>query len=351
MLSHYVQTRPALPIILFLALCLAFAAPIHAQNVEQTEQEIIIVERRPFRGFVRRDMAERIAKLAAELGAWEQAARLLAKEPDLHFINTNPASVPPLDGLARMIYSTQTAATGVEGFPPNQHAMAKIRLASPENPRKALLEALIRQDLLELYAQVMAAQRNLLERYDYLAAQLLPLTPATDGGRAEMHTLTSIINELIALDAYVEILPQYNHNWAAPEATKATLLRTVQLAPGNPLILTALAEILLQTDRPVNALEYIEQALRLAPNFARAHDVKGAILLRQRLPALAAQSFGKAIELSPRNSVYHMHRASAYLVLEEEGGMCDDFKSACSLEDCDGLEWARGIGRCKGTYQ
>jgi tetratricopeptide (TPR) repeat protein len=338
---------------LFLAtLCIFFLAsplfPLPALCAPATQEGAVITERRYFRGFVRRDMAERAARLAADLAAWDQAARALAKEPDLHFINPDSSLALPLDALARMTFSIRLEALGVEGFPPHQQTIVKVSLLPPQNLRASLVDALARLDLLELYAQALARQRSLLERYDQLAARLLPLNPATDGGQEEMHRLQSIINELIALDLYLELLPGYNHNWAAPEAAKPQLLRAERLAPNNPLILLALAEVFLQTDRPVIALEYVERALKQAPDFARGHDAKGAILLRKRLPTLAAESFGRAIALAPRNPVYHMHRGSAYLVLEQENAMCLDFKSACGLGDCEGLQWAKSVGRCAG---
>ena len=322
--------------------------PLHAlcaEDAPDPDSAGEIVERRSFRGFVRRDMAERTARLAADLQVWEQAARLLAKSPDLHFISENNAA-PSLNGLARMMYTSRIMAIGVEGFPPNQQAIVRVVPQAPENLRKALLDALQRQDLLEIYAHILSGHRKLLQQYDLLSARLLPLNPVTDGGREEMHRLKSIVNEMIALDIYSEILPQYNHNWSAPREAQIQLLNAEKLAPNNPLILTALAEVSLQMDRPVAALEYAGKAVTRAPEFARAHDVRGAVLLRQRLPSLAAESFGRAISLSPRNPIYHMHRASAYLVLEEETNMCMDFREACGLGDCEGLQWARGMGRC-----
>jgi len=332
-----------------LILCIFFSTsffPLPVICAPETHESAVITERRPFRGFVRRDMAERTARLAADLAAWEQAARSLAREPDLHFINADSSLSLPLDALAYMIFSIRLEALGVEGFPPHQQAIVKVSLLPPKNLRASLLDALARQDLLELYAQVLARQRNLLERYEHFTTKLLPLNPATDGGQEEMHRLQSIINELIALDLYLELLPEYNHNWATPETAMPQLLRAERLAPNNPLILLALAEVFLQTDRPVAALEYVERALRQTPDFARGHNVKGAILLRKRLPSLAAESFGRAIALAPRNPVYYIHRGSAYLLLEEESAMCRDFKSACGLGDCDGLQWAKSVGRC-----
>ena len=335
-------------VLMFCILFLVSLFPLPALCAPDTHKDAVITEHRPFRGFIRRDKAERTAKLAAALAAWDQAARALAREPDLQFIDADSNIPLPLDALARMIFSIRVEALGVEGFPPHQQATVRISLLPPESLRTSLLDALPRLDLLELYAQAMARQRGLLERYDHLAAKLLPLNPSTDGGQEEMHRLQNIVNELIALDLYLELLPGYNHNWKAPEATKPQLLRAERLAPNNPLVLLALAEVFLQMDRPVAALEYVERALRQTPNFARGHNVRGAILLRKRLPTLAAESFGRAIALAPRNSVYYMHRGSAYLVLEEESAMCRDFKSACGLGDCEGLQWAKSVGRCGG---
>ncbi len=337
-----------------LGLCLLplYSPPVlcaPAADTGMAQKEAHTAARRPFRSLVRRDMAERAAKLAAELAAWEQAARILAKSPELRFINADAA--PLLDGIIRMAFSTRLEALGAEGFPPHQQAVVKLSLQPPANLRKALLEALSRQDLLELYVQVLAIQKTLLGRYDALSARLLPLNPLADGGQEEAHRLQNIINELAALDLYMETLPQYRLNESAPEALGAQLAEAEKLAPDNPLVLTALAEIRLRMDRPVLALEYVERALAQRPDFARGHDVKGAALLRQRLPALAAEAFGRAIALSSRNAVYYMHRASAYLVLEEEEAMCRDFIKACGLGDCEGLQWAQNTGRCKAARQ
>ena len=333
----------------FLLLFFVSISPVLAAS--EMPQNEPVVERRPFRGVVRRDMAERTAKLAAELALYEQASRLLAKEPDLHFVNDAGGAPFPIDGLARLIFSTRLEAVGVEGFPPHMQAVVSLSLVPPDNIRNAVRETLPRLDLMEIYAQALATQRSLLMRYDALATQLLPLNPVTDGGKEEIHKLQNIMHEMAAMETYFEVLPQYSHNWAAPQEARLKLAAAEKLAPNNPLILTAMAEIYLQLDRPVSSLEYIGRVLQLAPEFARAHDVKGAALLRQRLPALAAESFGRAIALSPKNSVYYMHRASAYLVQEEQHAMCGDFQSACSLGDCEGLQWARSIGTCPAGPQ
>ena len=344
----YVPLPILATLILLAAYCVVFHAPPASSAAQATED---FIARRDFRGFVHRDMAERAARTAAELAAMDQALRLLAKEPDLQFANAadteGVSTPPPLDGLARMLFATPVTASGMQGFPPNVHAVVHVRLALPENLRKSLHDALPRQDMLELYGQVLAAQRSLLARYDVLADFLLALHPMDGGGKEQEHVLRSIVNEMAALDIYISTLPLYEQNWDAPQKAQTELQKAHSLAPNNPLILTSLAEVLLQLDRAPAAMEHVGEALRLSPEFARAHDVKGAILLRQRLPVLAAESFGRAVALSPRNAAYRVHRASAYLVLEDEAGMCADFQSACALGDCEGLQWAKSSGKCR----
>lgn len=342
----------SLPILVMFILLAAYGVVFHApQKAKAAQATEDFVARRDFRGFVHRDMAERAARTAAELAAMDQALRLLAKEPDLQFANAADAEgvsiPPPLDGLARMLFATPVTASGMQGFPPNVHAVVQVRLVLPENLRQQLHDALPRQDMLELYGQVLAAQRSLVARYDVLADFLLALHPMDGGGKEQEHVLRSIVNEMAALDIYISTLPLYEQNWDAPQKAQAELQKAHSLAPNNPLILTSLAEVLLQLDRAPAAMEHVGEALRLSPEFARAHDVKGAILLRQRLPALATESFGRAVALSPRNAAYRVHRASAYLVLEDETGMCADFQSACALGDCEGLQWAKSSGKCR----
>lgn len=335
-------------LLLLAAHCIACLMPLEAKAAGTTEE---FVARRDFRGLVHRDMAERAARTAAELAAMEQAQRILAKDPDLRFAtaaDAGGASVPlPLDGLARMLFATPQTASGMRGFPPDVHAVVHVRLVPPENPRKQLHDALPRQDLLELYAQALAVQRSLVARYDAAAEFLLALHPGDGGGKEQAHILRSIVNEMIAMDIFTSTLPLSEQHWNAPQRAQAKLQKAHALAPGNPLILTSLAKAYLQLDRAPAAMEHVGQALRVNPEFAHAHDVKGAVLLRQRLPALAAESFGRAISLSPRNAAYRVHRAAAYLVLENEAGMCADFQSACALGDCEGFQWAKSAGKCR----
>ncbi|MDL2290993.1 hypothetical protein LJC09_02695 [Desulfovibrio sp. OttesenSCG-928-F20] len=335
----------------FLGLFVPFLArPAFGASEAVPPAPLIFEERREFQGYVRRGMAEVAARLAAQSAAYGQAELLLARDEDLRFADRSGsgglAAPLPLDGLAHMIFSTQVAALGVEGFPPRLQAVVQVRLTPPDNQRAALLEALGQPGKLELYAQILQEQRRLLVRYDQLAEDLLPRRPNEHGGQEEGHHIQGVVNEMLALDILLSLLPGYDDRWKQPERATIDLARAGTLASSNPLVLTALAEAELQMDRPVRALEFASRALERSPAFARAHDLKGTILLRQHLPVLAEESFTRAIELVPKNPVYFTHRAAARLVLEHLPDMCADFQSACGLGDCEGLQWGRHSGVC-----
>lgn len=348
-----------LPLLLFAGLLsgllpvLAWPKTVQAfqeQAADVDEGPVLFEERREFQGFVRRTMAEKAAKVAALSAACARAELILARNEDLRFADSSGsgglAAPLPLDGLARQLFQLEIKRTGVEGFPPRLQAVAWASLKKPDNIREKLLEALKYPGKLELYARVVREQRQLLERYDALAARLLPRQIYEDGGQEEAHHLQRLVNEMQALDMLAEVLPDYREQWENPAKVVADLTNAGTLALANPLLLAALAQAELQMDRPVRALELAGRSVALAADFARAHDIKGTALLRQKLPALAEESFGRAVELSPKNADYYVHRAAARLVLEKLPEMCADFASACGLGDCDGLEWGRRTGSC-----
>lgn len=304
--------------------------------------------RREFRGAVRRDMAERVAVTAAELAAYEQAGRLLAGESDMRFVAGGEGGndAAPLEGLARMVFGTRLVAVRVQGFPPFLCVEGTVALERPETFRQRLTEALADADGMELHRQMAAREKELVARYDALAPYLLASPGPDEGGREQLLALQAITNELAGIKLYIEFVDGGDDCGDDPAAARARLERAEALAPRNPFILNALAEVWLRLDRPLAALEYSNRALAGAPDYSRAHDTRGAILLRQRLPLMAAQAFGKAIELAPRNAPYYLNRAAAYLVLEEIDAMCRDFQSACKLGECEGLAWAFEEHRC-----
>ncbi len=328
---------------------LACFAPIAAGQARAASSPALeFTEGRPFQGAVRRDMARQAAQAAAETMAFGRAVFLLAEHPALLFISAGDAGSfsPPLAGLARMVYSTRVTALGMRGFPPNVQAVVQVALEPSPDLDRAVKKALTRPDLLDLYERAAILQAELVMRYDAAAQKGLSMNPERGGTVEKRLKLTGILNRLTALEGYMALLPRLEKSWNDPLAAHAKLARLVELAPDNPLIRTAMAEVLLQLDRPAEAMEHAGEALALDPGFARAHDAKGTIFLRQRLPALAADSFSRAIAEAPSNPDYRAHRAAAYMVREETALMCADFAKACALGNCEGYAWAAEKGLC-----
>lgn len=133
----------------------------------------------------------------------------------------------------------------------------------------------------------------------------------------------------------------------APSAMLRHMRRAVSLDTRNPLLWNALGEALLLLDRPQDAMEAQDRALRLSPGFARALLARAVCHLRLQLPALAVGDASAAIRLRPDVAAHWRVRGAAWQVRGEPGPMCDDFYRACALGDCEGLRLARGRGQCR----
>lgn len=339
--------------------CLLLPQAVFAESDEPKEDSFVV--RKNYGGMVRRDMAMRAVKIAAEAEAVDRGLRLLGREKAFSVAPAQQAgkaqpgaeerrifvgSDLPLDGLARMLFPIGFLRITREGQPPSDRVAAHVRLTIPVDLSESLQKNLNRRDLMEINSRLLYERRRLLTEYDALAEKLLNLDASSEGGKEMAHGLQRICNEMEALEIFAEVLSSLGPQWASPDTARSELEKAHRLAPENALVQVALAETLLQLDRPMAALEHAGDAVKHAPDYARAFDAKGAVQLRQRLPGLAADAFSRAIELSPANSAYRMHRGSAYLLLNNEKGMCEDFDKACNLGDCGGIDWARKMGKC-----
>jgi hypothetical protein len=61
----------------------------------------------------------------------------------------------------------------------------------------------------------------------------------------------------------------------------------------------------------------------------------------------AKADFNKSLQLKPRYSKAHLNRGLVYFQLQKTAESCKDFRRACDLGDCDGLQWAMQNGHCK----
>ncbi len=326
--------------------------------------ELLAVRLRAYGGVVTKLMAERAALLEAELAAYDVAVRRLAELPELRFVGgigeNLPDYVPDPDALARAVFSREVVSRDICGGKAGKKVRVAVKVVGVDaGMRKKVVQGLREKGLLELYAMAIPRQRQLLELYDRASAGLLGRNAAGAGKgrpvesrvRLEGIKLARICDEMAALDMFAKQLDGFSDTFKHPEEAMRSLQRASELAPENALILAGFGEACLLMDRADLAEGAVEKALALAPDFARAHDLKGILLLRSQLPALASSSFKRAVELSPANADYLVHRGSAYLVQEEAAKACDDFRQACVLGDCSEYEWAMGNGLCASSAE
>jgi tetratricopeptide (TPR) repeat protein len=302
---------------------------------------------RSFNDAVRRDRSEAAALAAALLAAYGHAGRELSGEmvPDFREA-AERLGIPGetlLEGLACVLFPVRRLNARVDGLAANRRVTVGVVLK--RSGGGSLADVLKSADRVEAGGRLVARLRAVLAHYDAAADKLLGPGPGDpEDEEAAARGLQWATDRLNALEILRDILS--GRAGDEPRLLEERLSEALRLAPDDPLLLTLSACNRLFLDSAAAALEQADAALALAPDFARAHDARGAALLRQGLPALAADAFGRAVTLAPDNPAYLLHRASAYFVLKENKDMCADFRAACSLGDCDGLAWALETAGC-----
>ena len=304
--------------------------------------------KRPIVGNLTYAQVEAAAETAAVLDLFDGLMRELASNPDIRFAGANDGSAsfspPNLEGLARFLYGFRQVENHFGRSASAEYIVVTVEAElRHENARSALVQGLRQPELLERYAAVAALQRDKMQIFDTFAA---PEAEEKYSPLRIQGELARTVNSLLATGGYVKLLPGFNGVWQSPKKTLAKMQALAEISPGNPLVLSALAELYMQMDKTGEASEAIDAALKNLPEQAFLHDIKGITALRQHMPALAATAFGKAIDLAPKNAAYLLHRASAHLVQGHVPAMCQDFQAACAAGDCTGYQWARERGQC-----
>jgi tetratricopeptide (TPR) repeat protein len=70
---------------------------------------------------------------------------------------------------------------------------------------------------------------------------------------------------------------------------------------------------------PAEARADVEEAIRLAPGYPRAHGLRGTLLLEQGMAAEALVAFDRSVELDPQFTEGHYHRGVAHFLRETQG--------------------------------
>ncbi len=225
------------------------------------------------------------------------------------------------------------------------HVTARIP-ASPRDPLQTLRLSLRDGDNLELRHEALQRMQAAVHegREVLLRGAAGSRRPVLDDKAVAQ--VESLGRRLETLETYLELLRDFKQTWLAPHEAAPILEHLSRLDPSNPLIWMGLAEAMLLTERPYEAMDAIRTATALPDVPARAFYVSGLACLRLHLPANAVKDFNEAIALQPDKAAWWRARGAARLLSEEKEAMCSDFYQACALGDCEGLVEVRKRGFC-----
>ncbi|BFR49362.1 tetratricopeptide repeat protein [Nitratidesulfovibrio sp. HK-II] len=321
------------------------------------------------------DPQRRLAVASAVLVTRVTDTRVEGYPPEVRVAVTVQATLP--DAPAPAPSPGLSSESSSETSPDISNVTPSDDIPHPSPAGAERVRAVLRDEaLLELHEDVLRREAALTEEA-LDAAQATARHVARHGGEDESpfaQRLGALARSLEALELYRACLsgipvggdtadkgnppPQHSAaengigsgwgGWGAPpEAMLRHMRRAVALDARNPLLWNALGEALLLLDRPQDAMEAQDRALKLSPGFARALHARAVCHLRLQMPALAVEDASAAIRLRPDVAAHWRVRGAAWQVRGEPGPMCDDFYRACALGDCEGLRLARGRGQCR----
>ena len=85
-------------------------------------------------------------------------------------------------------------------------------------------------------------------------------------------------------------------------------------------------------DRWTEAYADVDEAIRLAPGYTRAHGLRGTLLLQQGKPADALKAFEQVLKLDPNFAEGHYNRGATYAALGQPDKAIADFSRAIELQ-------------------
>ena len=95
------------------------------------------------------------------------------------------------------------------------------------------------------------------------------------------------------------------------------------------------------------ALVDFNQAIQINPKYAEAYNNRGNAYYALEQYQQAEAQYSESLRLKPKYAKAHLNRGLAYFQMQRIPDSCKDFKRACDLGDCDGLQWSMQEGYCK----
>jgi len=128
--------------------------------------------------------------------------------------------------------------------------------------------------------------------------------------------------------------PALTFESAAASSAYELFKKALELCPGEKC-----------TD-PQKAIEYLDEAIKLKPNFAGAYNNRGNAYCDLGQYKRAIEDYNVAINLNPDFANAFLNRGNAYLSSGNKELGCSDAQKACDLGLCPALEAAKKKGDC-----
>jgi tetratricopeptide (TPR) repeat protein len=94
------------------------------------------------------------------------------------------------------------------------------------------------------------------------------------------------------------------------------------------------------------AMEYLNEAIRLQPDFTNAYGLRGNAYNDLKQYQLAIQNYDEAIRLKPDEAVFFINRGNTYFSQGNNELGCRDVQKACELKNCEALNSAKKGMKC-----
>jgi tetratricopeptide (TPR) repeat protein len=96
-----------------------------------------------------------------------------------------------------------------------------------------------------------------------------------------------------------------------------------------------------------NAIEYLNQAIILNPDYVNAYRLRGELYARLERYALAINDYDEVIRLKPKDGPAYNMRGEAYISSGNKEMGCYSLRKACELGYCKGYTYAKDEGDCR----
>lgn len=290
---------------------------------------------------VRPDQEQRLAALwrypemfSLRRALWEEEERLLRHmlENAVHTAHANDTPVPSFTAKGG---AWHTASVSLPSLPAPAPAVISCQRSTGEIHVNALSALSTPFAFLEA-AAAMAARRP------------LDLAEGVDERNA------TVLEIGMALQDALQLSPD---GWLVRAEALPFLTRAATLLPEQGWVWLMLAEAQLQRGLPQHCVTSCTEALRHMPSLARARYIRALAHWRMQQLALAeadldvllAQDALSGISEDRVRAVRLRTRGAVRQLRRDVVGMCQDYREACTLGDCEGMARAREQGFCQAA--